>query len=665
MEMQKGYFKSRASATRFLKEASYGLTNELPADWNDFLKQQFTPIMFYYRQKKKEFIAKCEYCGGTTVLENPKSGTLSFCPHCNRTVLLKNAKVTQWIDDKTGVAYLFEKEGMVGERIFFVYKVSKIVNESTLNIDYNIWYAEEERSVLDRESNYIHSAHPVPYYDNNGRWRYGEGRVHGQGWSGYRANGIISGVYPDNLVAIMKRTGFQYSQLLKVCYIFQMIGIRAFDPLVYLMRYVNKPFYELLIKAGLYGLFKFQYEKDGGWYHAYDSKSQMPPKITKKVLQEWGLESKADYKACALYSPLQLYAYGLIKHTWKIQPRERKKAVMFMTAVMERSGSDMKYSFISMQNLFKYWKEQSKKTKAYEAPKNFWSDYTDYISDCSTLKYDVNNTVIHRPKNLKERHDEVNRLIKMQKYRVYDELFAAVYDGVRSLVEFQSGDLIMIAPKTTDEVYEEGRLQNHCVAKYIRRVAMRESIILFLRKKSDRDKPYYTVEIKPDMRSLNICQCRGHDNCEYGENVAKFLEVYTKWFNNRPLGDFNNETKAKYYKSVACTKDHRFISFADSKTEYKVGEVIEVETDCNPDNVAVKGIHMASIEFAERFAGEYRIGSILELEVDVNDVVVPDAEDQVRARRAKVLREVPLTELGEWGKKQIKLRKEKWKSNAA
>ena len=36
--------------------------------------------------------------------------------------------------------------------------------------------------------------------------------------------------------------------------------------------------------------------------------------------------------------------------------------------------------------------------------------------------------------------------------------------------------------------------------------------------------------------------------------------------------------------------------------------------------------------------------AILECEVNLNDVIVPDAVDQIRARRIKVLREVPKTE---------------------
>lgn len=664
--MSKGFFKTKVSVVRFLSNVD----ETLPDDWEDFLNRQALPTMFYYRTDKKKYVARCACCDSVTILDYAKSGETTKCPCCKQEVELKNTKRTQRVEKRFAVSLMFAKEGLACERIFMVHRVTQIDELCNISISNKNYYFEEERCVLDNQSNEIHSIHPnqSTAYQRMSKWLYGDGRVHGASYYGFRANEIIEGIYAKNISSVLRLKEYKYSQLETVIKIFNKVIYGSFDPLVYLMRYTNKPLYELLIKAKLYGLFSHQYYTDGGIYISfhYAEEGRIPNKITRNVLQKWGLETKADYKACMYYSPVQLHFYGIIKHTWNIPANKRDEAIQFMVAVANRSGVDMQYDFISMQNLYKYWCEQRRITGAYLKASNFWSDYTDYISGCTTLQYDVKNTEICRPKNLKERHDGVAQLKKMQEYHAYDELFACVCDSIRKLVEFSWGDYCIKVPNTIEEVYKEGQVLNHCVAKYIKRVANQESIILFLRKKETPDVPYYTIEIKPDMQSINICQCRGQNNCDYGADINEFLEKYSQWFNRRPMGDYANQLKVKYFKSVSCTKDGRFISFRDSKTEYKVGETLEVaDTNCKPDEVAVAGIHMASLEFAEKFAGDYRIGAILELEVDVNDVIVPDADDQVRAKKAKVLREVPLSELGEWGQKQIALRKQKWHTEAA
>lgn len=90
------------------------------------------------------------------------------------------------------------------------------------------------------------------------------------------------------------------------------------------------------------------------------------------------------------------------------------------------------------------------------------------------------------------------------------------------------------------------------------------------------------------------------------------------------------------------------ISLYDGKTEYKVGEWDEMETDKEADNVAVKGMHIASFDFAKRYAGNRSCKiAILEVKVNIHDVIIPNAEDQVRCSRWMITREVPREEFAQ------------------
>ena len=55
------------------------------------------------------------------------------------------------------------------------------------------------------------------------------------------------------------------------------------------------------------------------------------------------------------------------------------------------------------------------------------------------------------------------------------------------------------------------------------------------------DHAFYTVEIKPDLKKLQVVQCRGYRNNdrspEEREEVNAFLAKYERWYNARPLGD--------------------------------------------------------------------------------------------------------------------------------
>ena len=154
------------------------------------------------------------------------------------------------------------------------------------------------------------------------------------------------------------------------------------------------------------------------------------------------------------------------------------------------------------------------------------------------------------------------------------------------------------------------------------------------------------MDIKKDMRRCNIVQVRGEKNAEATEEIEIFCKKYKKWFNKRKLNGYDGDTvTVHYYKAVHKKKDGRYISGWDGRTVYRVGEWVETDTDTNPDSVAVKGIHIASLDFAVNYGSCWNDVAILEVEANIHDIVVPDAKDQVRARKIRVLREVPAEEI--------------------
>lgn len=304
------------------------------------------------------------------------------------------------------------------------------------------------------------------------------------------------------------------------------------------------------------------------------------------------------------------------------------------------------------KKVFKYLRNQARKNGGASA-----RDFVDYIGECEKLGYDIKEPSVLYPSDLGIAHRRTSGLVKIENNLAIEQAIQVKYEQLHKACEWSNDKYAIIMPKCADEIITEGATLNHCVGNYCERVAKDESIILFLRKLGELDKPFYTVEIRPNMNKFEFVQCRGYKNADPPKDiydiVDNFLESYAKWFNRRKFEQETNTTRT-YYKAVKKTDDGRYISAWDNSTEYKVGEITETKLCDDPDRVAVQGIHFASLEFAKKYGDAWENVAILELEVNIHDMVIPDAKDQLRASKVKVIREVPMSELGKWGERHLK-----------
>lgn len=316
------------------------------------------------------------------------------------------------------------------------------------------------------------------------------------------------------------------------------------------------------------------------------------------------------------------------------------------------SNADKILSLDKPRKIFKYLRNQARKNGGASA-----RDYVDYIGECEKLGYDLKETAVLYPTDLATTHRRTSALVMLENSALVEQAIKDKYEQLHIACEWSNDKYAIVMPKCADEIITEGATLNHCVGNYCERVANGESIILFLRKLEELDKPFYTVEIRPNMKKFDLVQCRGYRNSdpskEIYDSVDNFLESYKKWFNKRKFEQVTNTTRT-YYKAVKKTEDGRYISAWDNSTEYRIGEITESKLCDNPDRVAVQGIHFASLEFVKKYGDAWENVAILELEVNIHDMVIPDAKDQLRASKVKVIREVPMSELGEWGERHLK-----------
>lgn len=160
--------------------------------------------------------------------------------------------------------------------------------------------------------------------------------------------------------------------------------------------------------------------------------------------------------------------------------------------------------------------------QGYTSIRSFMQDLRDYISMCKGLN--IKPTLYST--YLKQTHDITSRNYKIKVETEKEEIFKSRYDNFK---EYKNNGYIVITPKETKDLQDEGSRLNHCVASYIKRVIDGECLIYFLRKEDKRDESLITLEV----RNNAIVQVKGSHNRKPSDEERKVLEQFAK---DRKLG---------------------------------------------------------------------------------------------------------------------------------
>ena len=88
------------------------------------------------------------------------------------------------------------------------------------------------------------------------------------------------------------------------------------------------------------------------------------------------------------------------------------------------------------------------------------------------------------------------REYSLRKQELDNRAIKAMADRHRNALAFENDDYVVVIPETADEIINEGKNQHNCVGSYVRDVINEYCNIVFVRKKSEPDKSYITVEIR-------------------------------------------------------------------------------------------------------------------------------------------------------------------------
>lgn len=108
-----------------------------------------------------------------------------------------------------------------------------------------------------------------------------------------------------------------------------------------------------------------------------------------------------------------------------------------------------------------------------------------------------------------------------------DKMYSSWREKLRKALVWKGDDLGIFVPEHLAELTYEGSELRHCVGSYKKEVAQGIEGILFLRKLSSPDVPYYTIDVvKGEDGKYRVRQCHGKCNCQ---PTPEIIDALDKW----------------------------------------------------------------------------------------------------------------------------------------
>ena len=183
--------------------------------------------------------------------------------------------------------------------------------------------------------------------------------------------------------------------------------------------------------------------------------------------------------------------------------------------------SDERTNKYKLQDILNYVLRQSmywSLSDDFEFPFEEMRLFVDYINMC-----EQNNLACDKyPQNIRRIHDVV--LINVS---VFDDVDETDFQNAVSKYKLYEMDLkdgySFIVPESIHALIQEGNDLHHCIGSYANKIAKEQSIIMFMRKTSEKNIPFVTIEINSDC---NIVEIKGIYNEEPEKDIIK---VANKW----------------------------------------------------------------------------------------------------------------------------------------
>lgn len=160
--------------------------------------------------------------------------------------------------------------------------------------------------------------------------------------------------------------------------------------------------------------------------------------------------------------------------------------------------------------------------------------YRDYYNMYRNLSEETKVGFPILPKDIQKYHDKIVPIYNREqafkkKKELEDKQKVYTEDIYKKAVKYNYSNeeyIIKACEELTDLLIEGGTL-HHCVGSYVNSVSEGKEYILFLRKTSEPDTPYFTIDLTPNHQ---VRQIHGMCNCNMTDDIKPFINDWAKKF---------------------------------------------------------------------------------------------------------------------------------------
>lgn len=469
--------------------------------WVDEIAMAHSRYIYYQYSRKTYMDGYCTYCHSEVKVRNIKHRTVGICPCCGKQVLFLAEGKAKNISDHGQAAY-FQKtsQGFV-IRFFYIHKF------------YGRQYKSPEIRISEMKRIFYEQNQSISY-----EWRNFKqtGEMYWcKDWDGYLFE--RAACYTANLDRVLQGTPYQYSALRQFAERYEGAPVNVYG---FLWRYMRKPYLEYMIKTGLYHLVE---DMTQIWYynHLFSDSGKNLMEIMGVTKEQFRFIQRKNMTG---------YEYKIYKKMLEEGIREIPED---FSGFCRQYGYDthmiiglMRYT--TLHRIERYCKSRETKQQSFDLVMRLWWDYLQFAAK---LGYDMKNEFVVFPRHLIQAHDaaamEVQRRKEKElreKMRQENERAKILLNQYKKVYSWTDGNLSVVVPEDLFSIREEGHCLHHCVATYTTAVAEGRTIILFIRKNSEIDKSFYTMEVKEGR----IIQCQGFAHKAQTEEVKEFVRLYER-----------------------------------------------------------------------------------------------------------------------------------------
>ncbi|MEG0133516.1 MAG: PcfJ domain-containing protein [Clostridium sp.] len=476
---------------------------ELPSDFKAWIEEvafyKSKYIYYKYKPNKKSLTGYCTHCKTNVEVEHPKHNKRGVCPKCENNITFKVLGKSKYVRDY-GQAAIMQK---VGERIV----IRDFTIEKRYDGDYEkpiIFHNELKRVFVDKSVETKIYEYAEFKQTGSRRWCNNE----------HRFSFSHQSLYDRNLDMLLD-TEYRYSAIREYAthepgYKFSVHG--------YIQTYKKLPMIEYFVKLKLYRLAGDLI--NNGWYNV------------KNILDVKGKKLDVILGVNKAYISMLQRLNANINELKMLQDSIAKDIKITEEHIKYIGIQDIRWhimleviqrKYASVNKTLKYLQQQ---VKPGFVARDLLIEYRDYIENCEKLNYDLNNEFILFPKDLIKAHNKLSDLVVEQKNKTYDKAIKKMYTKLTKMYGWEWKDYKVMAPSSSMRIVHEGQALHHCVGTYLDRIKDKKTVVLFLRKKSDLENSFYTIEVKDG----EVIQCRGMHNKSYNEDpeVKKVIEKFKR-----------------------------------------------------------------------------------------------------------------------------------------